>query len=325
MLKKKNLQNLLKLALVAVTIEACQSFKNEPHEPTTDFRQEIIARKKLYCEISKEKFETIGSSTRCDGLLFHSLHAIACGFPDIKKYQGEPGQWFRSQTHDCFIPPDKDNGAKSTISKDMYAGLLLYIAHKKDGELAKVTYEYCKKNMIGAGIGCQVGKGINAEVELSRTVLPPTTIQILEDMKEKYLNGRNVSHGTSLPQKKGLKDYQAHLQVLRILLHAKVYGGITDGGVDILKDHCSRNPDNVLFCAAYQLFINGDMNEVSKKLVYKFPPDRLPESTDWCTHYLWQREQSNDHDWKPCPDMSKIDVWDGTDFLIAASLILGEL
>lgn len=309
---------------VGCLLVSCQMFENEPKKSVAEKLDEVRERRDLYCKLSKEKILETGSVTRCDGLLFTSLHAVGCDYPSIEPFEGEPGQWFRSPGHDCFIPPSTDNGSDSTISKDMYAGLLLYIAKEKRGDMAINTLEYCKRNMVAGGLGCQVGKAIDATTELSKTVLPVTTVQLLEDMKAKYQDGRSVDHATDTGSSSPLSGFQGHLQVLRELTKCMVYGGVSDRGLQLLKNQAERQPNNALYSAAYHLYLDGDMNHAADLLLSKFPSDRLPTTDDFCSDYIYQRDEGTD--WEPCvmmPDGPETHT--GTDLIFAASVILGEL
>lgn len=315
---------LSKLLIAAFVITGCQSFDNRPHDPKPKTEAELLfqvkAMRNRICSMSEERIRKKGFAvSRCDGLLFTSLHAIACGGPSIDVFEGEAGQWFRSPLHNCFIPPKIKNGADSSISKDMIAGLKLHTALTDNRERAKRWVAYCDKNRLAqtGGLGCQIGTAVDAAVALSKTVMPPATIKFFEDLSLRSDERQNSDTG----KKPVLTGYQAHLQVLDQLAIGVAYGGISDNGVKLLKAQADRQPRNALFAGSYALYKDGNMTEPAKKLLAVCPVDRLPSSTDFCSDYLFQRD-ADQKDWKPC--LPVIDH-DGTDCAFAASVILGEV
>jgi hypothetical protein len=67
-----------------------------------------------------------------------------------------------------------------------------------------------------------------------------------------------------------------------------------------LKDYAENHPRNALFQALYHKFTDGVQDVAIETLLDEslFPADRLPTEQDRYTHYLWQRDDSED--WKPC-------------------------
>ena len=300
-------------------LAGCQSFDNPPQTSGPSWEVEQVSiRKNIYCDLARKEIESKGYSvSRCDGLLFTALHNLACGYPSLDPFE-VGGQWYRSPTHQCFTPPDHSNGADSTISKDMYAGLLLNLAVKKDRTRAKRALAYCNKNRLTTGLGCQVGKGDGVQIEASKTILPPTTIKILEDIA----NGTKThSEGTKQPI---LKGYQAHLQILRQLLIGAQYGGISDYGLELLKEQAEREPFNPLYQAAYHLYSDGEMTGAAELWLKQCPNGRLPNNhDDFCTDYLYQRDFDNS-DWATCKNEQKR-THDGTDCVFAAAVITEDI
>jgi hypothetical protein len=117
-----------------------------------------------------------------------------------------------------------------------------------------------------------------------------------------------------------LPGFEGHIQVLRILLSGRVYGGITITQTQILRDQAERQPRNALFQAARAKYGNGDYSKAVEILQDSvlFPDARLPTSSDRCEEYLWQRDDGAD--WLPC---DKASTHSGTDLIFAAKVIEG--
>jgi hypothetical protein len=296
--------------LFALLLTSCGWFGRD-NEPVDHVADDIIAlhdKAALYCELSAAKVAGLQYAvSECDGLLFTALHDLACGFPGISQFE-EQGKWYRNPAHDCF--PDK---SASSISKDMYAGLLLHLAVKEDKETLKRTLDYCEANPY-ALVGCKVGEAKDTETLVSRAILPPTTISLMRDMlgSQRLQQGEEEASGV-------LTGYQGHLQVLGILTRLKVYGKATDREVDLLKAHTQREPENALYAASYGLFDKGAREKALSLLASDkyFPNDSLPSTENYCTHYLLQRDK-DDKDWAPCvKEGEEPTIHDGTDFLFA--------
>jgi hypothetical protein len=313
---------LLKFLLLSLLITGCASFNNPSKDPhPLSVLMQVANLKGNYCEFAREKIEAKRYAvSKCDGLLFSALHNLACGYPSLDSFDGDTtGQLFRSPGHDCFIPPSTDNGAISTISKDMYAGKLLKVAVSNDREKAQGMLEYCNDNRVLGGLGCQVGKAINVEAEISQTILPPTTIKLLEDMAVELGDRENSDNGRIAP----LKGFKAHLQVVMQLVYGAVYKGISENGAKLLEYQADRQPANALYAGAYSLYLDGNMEEAAKNLLENCPMDQLPNSHDHhCAKYKFQRDGRSDLE--PCKGEPKR-IHDGTDCAFAAAVILGEI
>lgn len=318
----------MKNFILIILISSCQSFDNKPQRPLSERLADVAAVRDAYCDLAKERISKKGYSVeKCDGLLFTALHSIGCGYPDLDDFEGEPGQWFRSPTHDCYA-----NGGDSTISKDMYAGLLLHTNVNQDGDRSKRMLDYCEANMVAAGTGCQVGEADTIADQLGKTVLPPSTITILEDMVEKYVEGNSVSHATETGSIVLAKGFEAHLQVIGELNKCNLYGGVSDRGLEILRKQAERQPGNALFQAAYHGHSDGNMEPAVDLFLSHFPADRLPNtSTEYCSRYLYERDQDSQdkfgqYDWQPCTRSDQLNKTRyGTDAVFTAAVILGEL
>ena len=292
----------------------CSQFekKNKPDEPTAelDLTERVRNLKNKYCELSAPLISQNGMNQRCDGLLFASLHNIACGFPEISVYEGEPGQWFRSPGHDCFIPPNINNGADSQSSKDMMQGWFLKMA--RDGNRGAVKAFLNRTEKYG-GFFCEAD---SPKTRLTKCFLPPTTIKLMID----FVESNPPPNEFDLTQ----AGFEAHLAILRQLQNLKVYGAVSNVDLQMIEFQANRQPENALFVAVKDLFNGGDMTNASNLLLSQCPEKSLPTNHDnYCTDYRYERDKAP-QDWEPCPE-KPFGTHLGTDCAFAATVILGDL
>lgn len=302
---------------------------NERKKTFAEKVEELEAKKQLYCDLSRPQYEAQGWMVgRCDGLLWTSLWGVACGDVSIAGFESksEPGRWYRQPEQNCFIPPATDNGSKSSISRDMYLGLMWFMwVNRLKPELDRTIKYGEEKNWV-------VGEAIN-EIELvTRATITPGLSSLLYDMQSKLENSlaSNVDPNSSDDAVGINTGFRAHLDVLRISLSGDVHGAINDLDLRTLRELASREKNNALYQAWYSIYSSGDLNKSVDLLLDTkyFPSDRLPTKEDnYCTDYLFQRDEFKDgkvnKDWLPCPEESA--PHSGTDLVFASYVILESL
>jgi len=313
---------MLKVFLLALTLLACSKGKHE-HTPPASINADVSAKRQLYCDLSKAQIEALGyAGGKCDGLLFTSLRAIGCADIGISQFQNDEGRWFRNPEKDCFIVDPvtggkKNQGADSSISKDMLVGAMSYMWWKKDKSAVDATVSYGEKH------AWVMGQGIDAVAVISKCTLSPTLISTLYDI-QKGLAQTPALVSTELINQIPLNTgFRAHLDVLHALLVGSVHRSLPDNEYQNLKMQAERQPNNLLYQAAYAQFSGGNMEAVTEQLLHspRFPNDRLPTTAEYCTDYLWQRDESP-KDWEACTD-KPLEAHDGTDFAFAAAIVDG--
>lgn len=259
------------------------SRKHRPVDTTGD-RAEICKKRDLYVSLLQERLDPWGwAAPKCDGLLFNSLLAVS-GFPvDIYKAEESPGRWRRHPDFDSCKP---GAGSKSTISKDMFRGLFLYLLSVGDRDAMVRIRAYGEAN------GWAMGEAQDPESFFGRVLMSPSMSYQLSRMISKT----PVSEMMTVQK----PDFEGHLDVLDIYTEGMLYGAITDAQLATLKVYAETWPLNGLYAALWASYSDGDMQHaiasgMNEKL---FPPDRLPRDTDRYTHYLWQRDHGPD--WEPC-------------------------
>ena len=294
---------------------------------------ELRAKRDLYLKLGQDVYAPLKfMHSRCDGLLFTALWQVSGGNADMTVFESksEPGRWYRNPEQDCFLPnaaaDKRDNGSKTTISKDMYIGLLHFLVANKNPAPAKRALKYAVQN------NWKVGQGIDPITELSTVYLTPQIYLLLRDLVAKLENQKPdfKDHLAEDDSARRLANtgFQAHLDVLYVLLSGKVYGQISPYQLNLLKTQAEREPNNALYQAAYHLYHDGQQSVATDLLLdaNRFPAEQLPNNHDQhCTEYLYQRDEvkngSTSNDWLPCPDETK-STHSGTDFTFAAHIIL---
>lgn len=287
---------------------SCNPFKRDnkerPNTPEVDWHSlEVVGN--AYCAWSRDAYEKeYYVHSKCDGSGFTSLYSVRCDNVDLSVFSDGDGKLWRSPTKDCL----SSGQSKSESSRDMVLmrALAAYVDWDRDWFDSFLNYavsnafEFCESDGSADG--------------LSRCILTPNLYRLLKDLRE-GMDRQNLTEITRVTEKSG---FRAHLDVLAIWLTGKSYGAIDDIDRDLLKTYADREPKNALYQAVYHRFTDGDMSSVFN-ILSEWPVDRLPNTSDWCTEYLFQRDMKKDGqenpDWLPCPDREG--EHSGTDFNLA--------
>jgi hypothetical protein len=306
-----------KVLLLAFLFFSCASHDDKD---STDSRLDKIREKKsFYLELIQRQVDDKGwiPDTKCDGLLFNSLYSISGGNPKIEDARSN-GLWYRFHTHDCY----SRNESASSISRDMFWGLFLYIWINKRRDLIEqiINYGEQHKNSVGSWV---MGEGDKFRTDI-RPNMQATAYEI------RYRLG-GASHGKRWAPRPYLpvRDFEAHLQVIELFLRGKLTGGLNAYEMHALERNHDREKKNALFQAVWHNFHDGNQTRAIEILLDEklFPSDRLPQSEDRCSWYLWERDYMRggkvNPDWLPCD--SKFVTHSPVDFLFAASIVLGDI
>lgn len=290
---------LLMLLIVLIGLTSCGSDEKSPPLPALPTPLEQLQDKyDLYLSLQSDLLRD-----DCDGLLFRSLASVGGNSNiNVMEHYKDP-LWHRS--------PDNDCSNTTTISRDMIVGLLWWVWRTKNVEVASQLKQYAEEHALKMGEG-----------DL-RVYLTPQLYNTLFYI-HKRLTGSNKDSTLPTIWDAGLDGYQAHIQMLHILLRAEIELYVQSKELEVIKAMYEREPDNALFAYAYSKFVSGNYDRLVAHLASmpQFPNDRLPTSQHRCTEWLWQRV-STSNDWKPCVD--KQEAYSGGDFLFIAKLILDEI
>lgn len=307
--------------IILMMIVGCGPFKkhNEPQDPLTLKREAIISKLERYINLEKDITDNYGFVDRGDGILFSCLKYVAGGEVNWQAAEKEPGRWERHPELSYQKPdPDLTNDSNSRFSKDMEVGLQWCFWHARDLSATTRHIEYLEaKNwdLCGGKSGA-----LTYEDWLGRCLLNSNGKANLYEVG--YQLGGDENWRQNVPQiwNPFAENYSAHLVVLTILRRGIMLGGIDDLQLRFLKEKAEKNPRNALYVASYHLFLDGDMEAAADILLDEtlFPAESLPTTANYCTHYLFQKEQESDN-WEPCPERDE--KWHGVDFMFAAWVI----
>lgn len=303
---------ILKLLIFSLLFGCTKDNKTGERPEITELRD----RKALYCELSESLYNQWEKTLdpKCDAALFTALHGLACGYVSVTQFESEdePGKLCRRPGCSCYDNwAEGQPGSDSGFSKDMATGLQLFLATRPNPGLAERIVEYGKAEKW---VVCSAD---TAAAKAGKCLMSLNIIKRWGKIAELPVD---PSQGSSLIP----TEFAAHLQILSALVDNQVYGGISDSSLGAIKAQAEREPNNLLFQAASSRFTGKPSPFwVAKRLIEKFPAEGLPTTDDYCTPYLYQRDEMRDGkvnpDWLPCPGKK---THSGTDFLLAAWVIL---
>jgi len=287
-----------------------RSKKADPAPGSDELLETLRPKFELYRGFVAGKQDADGfiNFQECDALLFSSLIG-AGGLPvSVEKARDTDGTWYRRPlTYEPCFP----GNSASSISKDMFLGLFMFIWHNKRLELAEQIYSY------GEAHNWKMGEGDFTRVHLSPG-LQATLAEIIA-----RLGGENHKLTRAIPVifTDSNRGFAAHLDVLHILLRGEMFGSVSADNLRIVESHLSRNVQNGFFAYVYHKFVDGNQSQAIGVLLDPglFPNDRLPTNQDHKEPYLWQREF--DDDWQPSAD--PLVEHAGADFYFLASQLFG--
>jgi hypothetical protein len=253
----------------------------------------------------------------CDSTLYTGLLGAA-GVPiaDISAAEdpSNPGKWVRRpQFREGTPKPCFPGGSASSISRDMLLGLMWYGWANKDLALLQRIYDYAEVHGGTMGEGDATRTGI-------RTLRGTLTAEIAA------LGGASHPFQDLItdPELFANDGYQAHLQVLHLLLRGEIYGRLSDHSKDIIRSLADKNPDVPVMQAAAARWVDKSYNWkfiVSIRNQRLFPPTRLPTTSDRCLP--WISNQTNPLDLIPCVIPTGVRTHSGGDAIFAIWIYTG--
>lgn len=319
------------LILLLLLLTGCAFFEPRDKDPKDEsvLPAALVEQAKLYCELSEPAYRERGYvHSRCDGAGFTSLYSIACRdfgtVVDLSVFEDSSGRPYRDPLHQCYSPDDDDpsnDGSAAGYSRDMLLMRLAAAFESRDLPWFERFDAFAtSKNWIICDAKDDVTR-------ISRCAVTPALIRLFYDAMSKvrgYSPGQLVDDD-SMDASAVPRDFEAHLQVLKIWLSGEVYGAITASELAVAEAQAKREPSNALFQAVFHRYSDGDQQTAYKLLTERFPAESLPTTKMWCSEYLYQRDQfepdgSENTDWLPCPD-SPESVHSGTDFGLVVHIL----
>ncbi len=297
----------------------------DPYQP--DARLEAVRLKaQNYLAWGKQNVDEHGwiSDTHCDGLLMNSLYAAAGGPAEIPlAYYGD-GRWDRHWKKDCY-----PHGSKSTISRDMMAGLMQWMLSNPRPELVEQMITYGEQHTFqGLPLVWIMGQG-----ELGRVDQPPAFISKMYAFRERMTGKPSPYPSMGIGTFGECESYECHLSVLDVLFYARFTGTLSESAQAHLQHLADSRPRNALFNIIYGKYAQSSTHFQRALDVLLdtslFPADRLPTNHDRCNDYIFSREPINkdgtpNRNWLPCPDES-LKVFTGVDLLFASAIALDQV
>lgn len=253
------------------------------------------------------------STDRCDSLLLSSLLAsVAPGIVDPRSAEDtvHPGRWYRRPVS---IPECYSTGeSRSTISRDQLLGVLWWAWRTQRLDILQDLWRYGEERSWFMGDG---------RLDGADTQFGPLVGLLAREIFA--LGGSDyAARLVPLPAEteQGSVGFDAHLQVLEILLAGEIGGDISDSALERLREQVARQPRNPLYQYAAHRYTDGVQGAATALLSDPalYPSDHLPTSADRCEEYLPQRDDGPD--WQPCPAEGR--THSGVDFLFVADLII---
>lgn len=248
----------------------------------------------------------------CDGLLFSSLFGAALVDPAFVKIDaGEdlahPGKWLRR--------PAALGTCTPTISKDMLLGLTFYAWRAKRPDIMKAVTDY------GVAHEWVMGDVVDPG-DLGKVVVTPALAALMYQVLYKLGGDDHPTRHVPDDYPAGMTGFEAHLQVLNILLHGEVDDtpGITDVMLTRLQEHAAANPKNALYASALGLY-TGDVSQAITLWgdQEQWPAGAIPTSLNHCQAWPSQRDD-DDTAWQPCA-AAESGIFYGADFVFGVDLL----
>lgn len=267
----------------------------------------LEAKFNLYRTLIKEQQDEHGflPSFGCDSLLFSCLVGCVPGI-NVNVWAAFDGEkWHRRPvSQGCCYPKE----SASTTSRDMLVGLLFFAYVNKDLAISESIISYALKHF---GV---MGKG-----PLSRTLMTPSLLSTAAWVSYR-LGGPSRAWLRWIPYigSKNVADYQAHIQVLHLLLRQRLGATRSVEASTCYGYHEHRQFRNGLFLYAcdYRYSAHATIEHA-----LEFPVGRLPTSADRKEGWLWQRDYGPD--WLPAEGPVKYHT--GGDFLFLYALLNGMI
>jgi len=229
-----------------------------------------------------------------DGLLFACLQSVATGKDfDIAEYITADGQVFRNPA--MAAGTHKLGPRESTISRDMFIGLLCYCFHFRRSDILQNIWAYGWKH------GWKMGQE-NRRFEFTllgrkfsvlgdnRVWFTPGLILLLAALLA-HLRGRpklaRLLAGIWQPLG-ATPGYPSHLTMLHIYLNRRIRGKISKSEQNVLDRILKHSPRNALALA-----LRGWHDDARAELASQWPADRLPTRHDWTEEWRTQRADND--------------------------------
>lgn len=300
----------MKFLLIILIIScSCGKIKDKDNEPLTPVSSEpsaITQRFSLYKQQSKAAYDDYGLYAPGGHIGDSALFSCLAYNADLTKF--DIGLLFRDNGMPRRHPDISKEHSATPISKDMVSGILwcLYKLQKTDPDYAvALTSKMIKagKSHAVSGLWSFCTKDDIKEYSISKEDVAGRCIMTPGVMKDVYRLHLKMGGDcdnecktvmtvgvNTLPEGEG---FTRHLAVLSTVRNGLIEGGINDLSLKQLEKAHKAEPRNALYAAAYNMFKGGFQDETWKILSDEslFPLKSIPTSKNYCTDYLFQRDE----------------------------------
>ena len=248
---------ILLIAAANLVAPGCKKIEEKKPEPLNlGAVENALSKYKSKADILKNP-DTDWLNNGCDALLWESKYSSVTMDSDIRatEYDGSPGRFGRTPIKRCFSQGE-DNGSKSTWSRDMGMGLILWAWRANALDVLEDHERYGRENTWKMGEPIADG----------RVLYTPQMIGILYSVIHAMGGANNANRHWPTIWTKGLVDYQAHLQMMSILIQYEIEKDIKKVMYERIVEHSDREPNNVFYQALKAKF-TGNYDKASELCV----------------------------------------------------------
>lgn len=244
------------LMLLAPMLTTSCRKDTKPTPMPIDLKPVVATLESLEAEAKKlTDAKTNWLNNGCDGMLWEGKYNAVVNLSNIRasEFIDYPGRFGRTPAKRCFN--GNDNGAKTTWSRDMATGFILWAWRTKNLDALKDHAEYGVSNQWQMG----------APLSDGRTIYTPQLIGLLYQAIYALGGPNNANRKWPSLYTKGLDDYEAHLQMLDIVLRQEIEEKLGERTLEVMRkamrervsEHAAREPNNV-FYQAVEASYTGD-------------------------------------------------------------------
>lgn len=304
--------------IAAILIGGCA--KHEAQEPVGSLLVDLKQKRDIYMDLVAFQDDGDGmvhddiEHQTGDSLFFTCLHGVGGGIVVPENARDGDDRWWRHYSRVGSFDPSTE---RSSISRDPLLACSLYWFLTEDLDALQRLAEYDRANsgVMGQHDGSLTGN--------NRVTMTPGLRGLIHKAIRKL--GEDPPDGLTAPQVwLPCEGFECHLMAVRALFVGLMDGSVNQVVLNTLGSLTKKDPNNALFHAILSRFTDGDQDTAARILLRDdlFPIDRLPDTSDRCVPYLWNHGEKP-KDWQPCPEEQL--VHEGTDFLFASAIALGDL
>jgi len=297
---------LRKILLTSLLLVSCGRNETSHNIDNSSILREVRALYMSLIPVVQDEHGYV-ETDKCDSVLHTAL--LGAGKVEITNMnaaRNASGQWFRRPL--TYTECLSVGASKSTFSRDMVTGLLVYWQATGNWQDAEAFYQYASDRSLKFGESDGSADG-NSRIFMSTSLMALLAEVIYRNGGPEHLIRHTATRLVVGPTPTG---FEAHLQVLQIVLWGRLTGYLSDSEKAAALAQVARSPQNALF-----QYAAGNLDTARDLLLAQHPHDRLPTSADICNPLQYETDN-----WVTCPEQSK--VHPGTHFMLISGWLLKE-